>query len=277
MTTTTTYKKDLNILLNKCQSYSILSTADEFSAQNIRDPKSIEDQINIQKQNFKRLKLNYIEQQSQEKFLHKITVLNYEKLMNFNDTINEELRNENNNLKLRLKNLKLEMENKVYELKAEVEDVKVLLESINAKQNSVKSTIEELEEIEKEFENLVNEEEQDPEYKEFVDYIIGDDEFRIDTNIGTSTSQINSQAKEIVENESNEMDQIIGDKEKKIRELQTKIEIIQKDLQEKEKLLDESQLYNNNNSSELDSISKDNNYILWCEDMIKILTKLGSS
>ncbi|KAI5962631.1 uncharacterized protein KGF55_003707 [Candida pseudojiufengensis] len=266
------YQNELNNLLNK-KNYSIFSISEEFSIQNIRDPITIKDQINNQKENFKRLKLNYIEQQSQEKFLHRIAELDYDELGKFNDEFNKGLIKETNELKLQLKNLKLEMNEKVQELKDEVDKIKITYDSIQLKQNDLKSTIEEFEVIEKEFDDLIKEE-KDQEFKDIIDHTLNiDTTIQLDSNIEISSSQMNSQLKENIETESRDIVQLYNTRETELNNLQSKVESLQNEIKEKENLLTQLRI---NSGEILDPQNKKiNNYVLWCEDMIKILTKMN--
>lgn len=229
-TTATTIREEYESLINH-KSHS-LTALEKLAHETTNDLKQLQNKRQVQKQVLTAMSLAYLDQQTQEKLLQKISECESIKdLLRFyeeDDQVNEQLTKEVNELESKWKELERIMNARHEELKVLADDVSKRYLRCEELKTSVNKALEEEEQLEREFEELINE---DNDNKELLESALKVESF------DTDPSQLNSQARSDVDEDLKHIAESISKKEATIDDEKSAIELLKVQLENKKQQL----------------------------------------
>ncbi|KAI5964398.1 hypothetical protein KGF57_001071 [Candida theae] len=208
-----------------------ITTLEQLARETTNDSKLLQNKRQVQKQVLTAMSLAYLDQQTQEKLLQKISDCeSKEDLLRFYDEdFDEQLAKEVNDLELNWKELDKVMNDKHEELRHLADNVSKRYLNCEEMQNNTAQLIEECEQLELEFEELINEDNEDKELLESASKVEAFD---------TDPSQLNSQARSDVDEDLRNIHEIISKKEADISDEKSHIELLKVQLEDKKRQLE---------------------------------------
>lgn len=210
---------------------SSITTLEELAHETTNDLKLLQNKKQVQKQVLTAMSLAYLDQQTEEKLLQKISEFDTKSdLLSFYDGPDEQLAIDVNVLESNWKELDGQMNVKHEDLKTLADDVSRRYRQFEERKTQVNTLIEEGEQLEREFEQLINEDNEDKELFESALKV---------KSFDTNPSQLNSQARTDVDSDLKRVSEQINAKEtdtnnerSNIESLKTQLEIKQQQLQD---------------------------------------------
>lgn len=209
---------------------SSITTLEELAHETSNDLKLLQNKKHVQKQVLTAMSLAYLDQQTEEKLLQKISEFDTKSdLLSFYDGPDEQLAIDVNVLESNWKVLDRQMNVKHEDLKTLADDVSRRYRQFEERKTQVNTLIEEGEQLEREFEQLINEDNEDKELLESALKV---------KSFDTDPSKLNSQARTDVDGDLKRVSEQINAKEtdtnnerSNIESLKTQLEIKQQQLQ----------------------------------------------
>lgn len=206
-----------------------ITTLEQLARETTNDLRKLRNTKQVQRQVLKAMSLAYIDQQTEEKLLQKISEMENKKdLLTFYDGPSELLTKEIDELKSNWKELDNLKSIKQEELKLLADVVSERYRSCDRRKAEVDKLIEEGEQLEREFEQLINEDNED---RELFELAVQADSIDLDP------SQINSQVKQDVDEDLKRVTDEINQKGSEIENEKNNITTIQQLLQSKKRHL----------------------------------------
>ncbi|KAK6456098.1 uncharacterized protein RJT20DRAFT_41677 [Scheffersomyces xylosifermentans] len=242
--------------------FAILQAQKELEASSVKlsNPKRINEELAYQKEIFSKLKFLYLEQETRDKFLRKISELTTDHI-DTNDL--RKIEEETIESKQNLKKLKAKMYQQIDDLDIVVDESYELYEQYEQKIAIANNLLGDISNLEEELEDLINDQEL------FDDSQIANDILQSGTEVST-------------------IDQIVQLKKQELGRQQSELSILVRDLESKRMLNENQQKYidsstrkleelqvlmSNSNSSKSLPDDRFQNYAKWCQGMSDIIIK----
>lgn len=239
---------------------SILQAKEEFdnSRCNLDNPNLIKEEVEYQKEIFSKLKFQYLEQETRDKFLRRISE---------NDDIEigrqnvDDIAIEAGEKKQQLKRLKLDLSSKIRDLEEIIEENITLNEEMNTKKESCDKYIEEIETMETEIDDLI--EQNSPLEKEIINCIEVEKDIDVEDlkNYSSGTLEREEIKLKRLNNEINLRKQMMEDQQQYLQELH-----------EMSSKLDQSL----NDIEPNKTPNKSQIYAKWCKEMNDLFARIAN-
>ncbi|CUM68531.1 uncharacterized protein PRCAT00006257001 [Priceomyces carsonii] len=236
-------------------SYSILSLKSEFEnlQSKLDNPLLVNEEFKYQKEVFSKLKFQYLEQETRDKFLRKISESNDE------DISREDvdgMEGETMEKKRELKDLKSQLNNRISDLQATSEEVVKLYDDLNIKIRHTRDKVGEAEHLESQINDLLKS--QAPEKRELINNLDIESQIDIDATMDVYNQILSDRGAKLrgIGNDINLKRQILANHEQQLHNIATKVNNLQ------QHILDMSPDQN---------LSKTQLFAKWCKEMNGLL------
>ncbi|KAK6204620.1 uncharacterized protein RJT21DRAFT_117071 [Scheffersomyces amazonensis] len=257
--------------VQESKSYYILSAQDEFESSTNINPKVIEEELAYKKHIFSKLKFLYLEQETRDKFLRRISEISSDELEQLNAS--DELKNieqETIDSKVILKELKNTMNERISDLQQLCTTNMDLYNEYTTKNNQTQEVIHHIDQLNTDIDGLLNEFED----KELIDQL--------------STQETSEDSN--IESIRNSKQSMVNDERTRMQDLDTELELSRSTLKSHEQSIQQLQAKLDELQQVADKYTQDHepqaqvhnqrlvdkyqNYAKWCKEMNDILVRL---